>query len=355
MIDSKKEIVILGGGIVGMAAALIAANKYPNAKISIIANEFKGNFSKGGLKYLHATPGMWRFMDDLSVSKIIGERKINGACLIESGGGYKVVSYPDYFWFNKGTKYESQIWDIQQEFWAKTRGNDKFSSTCMNNPHVYKNNTFIELNPVHLLNIMLDYIERNENIMLYKQQITLSSLRELFADVLKDEIDVIYTIPVSLLYQLVMNRPFSSKAAMLKIFKMEISGVGRHGWWDYLYVPQTEFLFHRISVTGRNLYGDGDVKDLYLDIETNSDVADGYVIKKQFDELNQELFGFREPTYCMNYLIEIPGHLITSKADDFELFKQYLPENLFLVGRYAMWDSRMTFDRAVNALYSIFG
>lgn len=373
MINTKKNILILGGGISGMSAAIIAKNNFPESNVKLISVKLGGDFLKGGgLKYIHDTPDVWRFMKELGVDKIAGVRKVVGACLLDNESD-EMVSYPDYFWFKKGTNSEDMLWNMQKRYWRKTRGTTVMENDCMNAPNLYSGKTAVDIDIYGLIMVMMTTIYEI-GVVVDLKDVSLEKLRDIVAEVLSGKYDyVFYTLPMGLLFRLLMNVPFTSNCADLFVYKflipeaIEDKILWEYGcappsnclgkiWWEYMYVPQEEYIFHRISIKHSN-YTKPCNKQITIELECNFELENQLLlICNQFNELNKKLFKIPNVEMIPDELVfeKTKGQLISRGSDNLGLFGKRIPKNLFLLGRFAQWQPRMTFDRVLTRVYNIF-
>jgi hypothetical protein len=101
--------------------------------------------------------------------------------------------------------------------------------------------------------------------------------------------------------------------------------------WDYLYTPHLGFI-HRVSPQGEGLWS--------IEIST-----EGFQPQKELvEEETQKLFGDAE---MIEDLAMHNGHLIPLKE------KPFRHTNIFPLGRYAQWESRMTIDKVLKRALEI--
>ena len=111
MSKRNPKVLILGGGITGMAAAYLHWYYNNNTKVTIVTNELGGEYFSGGLKYIHDTPATRKFITDLGFQPKV--RKVNGAMLQQFG----ILPYPECFLREPERSRDF----IQKSYWQKTR------------------------------------------------------------------------------------------------------------------------------------------------------------------------------------------------------------------------------------------
>lgn len=358
MKNKRSGIAILGGGVAGMSAAIILAKQ--GHKVKIFSKDLGGEYLSGGLKYLHATPLMIDFVFDVMGLPIHIE-KVNGAILWQ----YKIYQHPEWLWWlSGGGGLQPRPDVVQQQYWLKTRGDNlsKFESTCMNEPWVYRNE--LKLIPEGGISGLVEkmmYLVRNNNILdLDKKSslekwafdkrtdgsisIQIGEISEaLLEKIIGDYEHIIYTIPISLLgdlYKFKVKFNFRS----LNIIRYCVESGAWPLWMDYIYIPEKIYRFHRVSFFKLNSQG------LVMDLEVNG-TLDESVLGDICDDDVPAFMDFNFPRtkiiHSQNYQMVVKGHIENSESN-FEI-----PDNVFLLGRYAQWNSRITFDKVLDTLAQI--
>jgi hypothetical protein len=331
-----KKIGIIGGGITGMAAALYLSKKGINPNnISIYTDNLGGDFAKGGLKYFHYTPYTLNFIKEVLGDKEYEIQKVNGGVLYKG----KIESFPDFL------KYHDFGYEIQRMHWQKTRGEESFcvDEKCMNNPWLYNNH--LKIVPAGGEGMMM--LRMMEKVLL---SCDVAQLKVYSDTEIKNIIDthdlIIFTTPLSILSRIynfsLPEVKLDNKS--LKILRYSISGNSNKLWWDYVYVPEDIFTFHRVSKTNNpNCFN--------LDLEVNSDNFNHNTIDQQFNVFMNSFNNFN-PTVYKKEILHIKGHITTDIVDENLL---NIPKNILLLGRFAQWNKRVTFDKILERLYIKFG
>lgn len=328
-----RDIAILGGGIAGMSAAILLVDKVEGCDITIYSKDLGGEYLSGGLKYLHATPAMLDFVMNRMRMGVHLE-KVNGAVYWDG----EIWQHPEWFWYlasEAATEHHAD--EIQRQYALKTRGADAiFKHTCMNDPWTYRNEVKLVPNGggiPSLIKNMEAHIRHHDRIRTKIVDVD----EELLERLISEYNYVIYTIPIQFLGKLLcFQAEFEYRP--LNIIRYFVIDGDWPIWMDYIYVPSDEFRFHRMSFFKIGL-------QKVIDVETNGqfegDELDEIIdcdipsfIRRAFPSLN---FAHQH-----NHRLSVKGQL----KSDSKTFQ--IPEHIFLLGRYAQWDSRVTFDKVLG-------
>jgi len=147
---------------------------------------------------------------------------------------------------------------------------------------------------------------------------------------------IIYTIPVNSIaeHYNIPTQMFHTGVISLKAISGR-SGTGKL-WWDYLYVPSAEFPFHRVSKR----------VDGALDFEVSAhNYGDQHLVRESVLEFCGEHLHIDVRDVVQNGTNK--GHVIGT-VDRGVLNSSVGDGKVFLLGRYAQQDSRMTWDKVVK-------
>jgi hypothetical protein len=354
----NPKVLVLGGGITGMAAAYLHWYYNSNTKVTIVTNKMGGEYFSGGLKYIHNTPATRKFITDLGFKPKV--KKVNGALLLYHG----IEPYPEYFI----RQPEQDRDNIQKSYYIKTRpeSNIVFNSKCMNNPYHFSDHLALEFDQ-EMANNMVEAIKTYHNIEIKKiDDVFLRDVMSpLYGSYKKRNTDfkwdkIIYTLPIQNLYNIVMNGwgGFRFKAANLVMFQvllMERDNI----WWDYLYVPYEEDGdFHRLSLVPEyHQHHPNEIRGYVIQIEVNAKQSDLVAImqlreriRADFDRLNKRHLGLDNYVHSKHHTM-IKGHFIDAPSQHYiDDFKKRLPKNIMLLGRYAQWE-KVSFHNVVEKIY----
>jgi hypothetical protein len=327
------KVSVLGGGISGMAAAFLFMRK--GHDVTIHSKTLGGEFTKGGLKYIHYTSVVDDFLTaldiDFQVKKVIGALHLSG----------EIYSYPEHFYY---LGYTDSV-EIQWDFYKKTREqtpNDTMKViSCMNDPWKYREHLKVETRQDIVRELQTQLLTGNIQFNIGDD---ISS-----KDVIKitGESDLsIYTLPLGLIAS-AHHLDIEAKFQKLLIFRYGVKSGLNKLWWDYLYEPSPEWHHHRIS---KIIYpSHGYIDNGWLDVEVNQ--LDEFKVGLEVEDQMYQYFSevIPELEWFYDQRVEIKGHLLESVT---------IPEfdNVYLLGRYATWDSRMTFDKVLSQLqtYGLF-
>jgi hypothetical protein len=317
------KIAIFGGGISGMTAALVLKNKLKNADVSIYTKDLGGNFGAGGLKYLKYSEYSEYFMDKCLPEISYGIVNPIGAIYHEN----EIYNFPLYLYNIFGGS------DIQKKYWVKTgRDINKFDSRCMNDAFNFRTELSIDLLEKSLnyfIDSMVSKIQKTTKI------INVNFNLELFDDVVNENDIVIYTLPLSLLSDRIGKKLKAEFiASNLNIHKYGLDEcVLNKIWFDYLYVPDNDYKFHRISI---------DESTMSLHAEVNSD-----------DNIDKDVEKFLNENFGSSYIGKIGNSNIKGQITtdiDIEEVEKVLPDNVVLLGRFAEWNKRIVWSDVVEKI-----
>lgn len=329
----KKKIAVIGGGVSGMVITVCLKNMLEDSvDIDLVSNDIGGEYANGGLKYIHFTGYVKSFfVHDLDITEY-KTSKIIGAINIDKS----IYCYPDYLWkLNYLGQYSDAV-GIQKQYWDKTRQvkhshyDSLFDKKCMNDPWNF--NSDLKIEPViGGLDAFIDILKQKTLISCNWIQ---SNVDHLVMDHIINTYDLIfYTIPINILLTY-MQTNISVIYDSLSIYRFNTDHhyAGNKVWWDYLYLPDDEMKFHRVSKSQNS-----------FDVETTHQENDIVVsqftdfMKKYYDITNLEL------EFASN--IKIKGHLNNA------LKPFNIPDKIITVGRYAEWNKRITLDKVIKRLF----
>ncbi len=346
------KVAIIGGGISGMSAALFIKDFAENFSIkndndiSLYADKLGGEFSSGGLKYIHNTDDTRYFIGNvLELDYEI--KKVNGAVYYKG----KLKSFPEYLYYNSlknGNTFGDS--DIQNKYWNKTRGTESdFDDRCMNEPWRFRNE--LMLNPSKdIIDAMKSNIKESDIKIFY-----INVNKDLLRDIIKENDLVIYTIPFHLLanaYGIELDAAdANTKPTQLHIERFKVVSDENNIWCDYIYVTDAEYKFHRIS---KHI---GIMGGVYIDVEYNDVNFNIYDQIKNYERLKHFMyqnFGsiIEEYSKWINnrsvQTFQIKGQI---KNDLSQKALNKIPKNVMLLGRFAEMNKKVTFDKVLEKLY----
>lgn len=325
-----KKIAIIGAGITGISTVLhLHSLGIKKEQIFVFSKDIGGDYTKGGLKYILHTPDTKMFMDKVVGLQYVVNR-INGAVLING----VVHPFPEYFWYSR------EIGDkVQRDYWVKTRKSMAgFDTRCMNEPWHYKNQLKIvpAIGIKPMMRVMIDRMKHMSNF------IDTEIDTEVLAGMIKDYDLIIYTIPVFPLFNLLNIKPETElTSAKLTIHRFRVSGANKI-WWEYLYVPHYEYPFHRLDI---NYNGEWN-----MDVEINNSEIPLSQTKIGVNKIIKTIYGKDVEIYNteLSSEIKIKGQ-ITYDLPDSEIIEK-IPKNVMMLGRYAEWNKRITWDIVLKKL-----
>ena len=343
------NVLILGGGIAG----LLGAYAFRRHKPTIIeaSGKLGGNFTAGGLKYIHDTPDVRKLLKELDVS--FEPYKPQGSILIDG----HPCSHPETL----AQMPALQRYQIQLKHWRKTRASSLgFREDCMNDP--LGNHRALRCKHNQLL-AKLEAAVRDAgcDVRLGSLVAGIGSVDPEFAPPgtravhLREGIGscsiaydlLLPTLPLGLLGKLApwANLP-TAEATKLAIFDIELPIHCRPSW-DYMYTPEVKWISriaqpepHTLMVEvpwylpqSDAVMGNQDPKGLKV-LDTAPEVL--FILKA---ELGLE-------GVCTGARL-IPGHLRPLEGP------LEWPINWYPLGRFAQWDSRATADKVYARALSI--
>lgn len=318
--------MIIGGGIAGITAftMLNRVAGVPTENIEIYTDRLGGEYLSGGLKYLKMTSKSKKFVEMIYGTDYM-IKKVVGAVLVDR----RVFEYPSSLYF------DDDLGNIQKKYWDKTRGKDsEFDERCMNNP--WSKNSVTELkiipnDPKGLEDLIGNLIRMIPESSIKYTTVDEHLLRELAGAGNK----IIYTIPIFLLSKYLnttLTVKNTNKELYLERFRIDNSHADKI-WWDYLYVPDKKYPFHRVSLT--NTIMDFEMNNADYSIREIERFMIDYV-GDFFHKLNSSSF-------------KIKGQIVQDVNMD--NFANLLPKNILLLGRFAQFDKRVTWDKVIERMY----
>jgi len=88
MKKEPKNIAVIGGGISGMASILLLKERYKKSEINLFTDKVGGEYLNGGLKYIHMTDYVLKFLNDFFPNNSFRVSPVSGA-LFYNGKIYK--------------------------------------------------------------------------------------------------------------------------------------------------------------------------------------------------------------------------------------------------------------------------
>lgn len=323
------NIAVVGGGISGMASAYLINKNISGSKVTLITNDknLGGEYDSGGLKYVHFNWASKRFFDQIGIQYSIS--KVIGAVL------YNEIEEPffEFFYYNKGIGQE-----LQSDYWEKTRGDvtREIDRRCMNDVWSYRNDLKIE--PIGGIGTAIDILKNLLKIECY-DIITNYNVCPDDINIMLNKYDyIIYTIPVYILLN-AFHIKYNKHKMSYKQLNISSSMVSNYDlrriWWDYLYVPSAGYKFHRISK------GDG---CLYIETNSNSNGK----IENEYSTFMKKHYGIGA-NIDSKFSVNIKGQI--SVDNDFTNEINAMTDKIVLLGRYAEWNKRITFDKVLERIY----
>jgi hypothetical protein len=347
-----KTFKVLGGGIVGMTAAIILASR--GHHVTLYSKDLGGEYLSGGLKYIHSDFAVGSFIDHIMLKYGMGERidtkEIRGmVCYLDNDDIYKMDKFPELF------HDDSELGKaLQDRYWLKTRGSGDVDRKCMNDPwNRTEPEMKIDVNLNQFMFNLISEIKSNKNI----NHVNINITKEHLDDFLSEDEPIIYTIPITLMKDFIgINFDLKNQRVWIARFAYSKSSSENY---DYIYFPDDpldSFPFHRLSINHINRTIDFEINDstyqyIYSKHSSEFILAD---LKSCINALNEfgflNIYGLEERGISK---IPIKGQIVDDVAGIF--MDVYLKQkyNLYLVGRYAQWNKRVTYDKAVERIMSI--
>lgn len=315
-----KRIFVIGGGITGLVCANVF-KKYGADVVVYEQNTLGGEFLTGGLRYIHHTIAMEKFMEDME--QIWTDYRIKGGILLKG----KVEKYPSYL----SEMPKDEAYRIRCDHFKKTRlmMPGDFGAQGMNDPSSTKPSTALRCDFESFIKNMASRVK-----VVKAGLIKIIGNKAFFNNSTVGNFDyIVLTIPLWVVNGIVDFEIPDAVAMKLNIAivngakilysKSDGSTALRDPYlgWDYIYTPYTPSdCIHRIS------YSD----DGYA-VEFNGD----YDGERLYSDLN---FLFKDGWEMVRIRKNLRGHLLPLDG------KLKLPENMALLGRFAAWEPRMTVD-----------
>jgi hypothetical protein len=348
---SDKKIAIIGGGIAGLSAynILLKYNVPSSKNMKLYTLNFGGDFMNGGFKYYKDSPYMRFFINNVMnlKYKVI---KVKGAIHhtdFNTGTEHYINSYPDFLYYNNiaitntiGEEFV-KLFDLQKNYWNKTRPDEKFDNRCMNDPWSYEPELKLVIKDGNRINNELLVNSMIRNVTNYE---IVKLTGEMIKELIKENDLVIYTLPFHILNDIygVTDLILSNKQLNLYCYKLSDTLMDKI-FWDYLYVPDKVFPFHRMSFN--------DNGNLWVECNTAISEESMYMELVDFFRKNYGSSGYDITDLKQHRVIN--GQIGTD-LDDYDNFKEKMPGNVFLLGRFAQWNKRITFDKDVERVLSTF-
>ena len=256
-------------------------------------------------------------------------KKVNGAVLYKD----ELLSFPSFMYYNReeGDK-------LQRLYWIKTRGEKtNFDNRCMNEPWNFNNHLRIEPD-VGISGVIDTMREIVEEMAINVVIVDISS-----GDVLElvNRFDlVIYTIPLRIMKKLIGDKIDTeiedNKVLMIDRFSVKEEDMGKI-WWDYVYVVDDRYKFHRVSKTENT-----------IDVEMNLEGENELLNIPDFMKFVKRHIGHNIVGDLLS-TAKIKGHI--GKDIETEKLPSVFENKLVLLGRYAQMNKRITFDKVLDRLY----
>jgi hypothetical protein len=318
-----KKVIVLGGGISGLSAALFFLNR--GCKVELYTENLGGDYTKGGLKYIYKSVSTEKFLNEIGIEYII--KRINGAIYYHN----QFWPYPEFMHMYEKPWHElaENGMDIQQRFWQKTRGyKQPIDRRCMNDPW-NRGPMELSLKPVggiqFYVNMLMEIAAKNIHMVIKYDRLNTEGVKR----IIEENEFIVYTIPIDIF----SDRKFEYK--VLNVYRVSCNV--KQIWWDYCYFP-IDYLFHRVSK-----------QKMGLDFEYNMKSKDQRkAIQVQIKNSCREFLfrvGIDKIEKISFFPIYIKGHLGKEVKD------VVVSDNVFRLGRYAQWDSRITYDKVLDKLY----
>ena len=321
---TRKRVVIVGGGLSGLLAA--AALEGLGFKTQVLEpGKLGGEFTSGGLKYIHRTRAMVSLMEELEVPH--SDYKVRGGILLSG----QVEPYPAAL--RKMPKERAE--EIRGDHYMKTRKHapDSFGEKSMNDPTSGRGsrralrcdiedliNALVARTKVRSTRLLAVESERNRIVVQDTHDPDELGPKYLPYDYL------VLTLPLWVTRQISDFYVPESRAMLLNILTVRPEG-DPYVKWDYVYTPYTPAdAVHRISP----------VDGLYS-VEVN-----GSWEEKSRDALRDLAWLFPDGYYLEDVKAGLKGHLLPLGQ------KINWPANVVGVGRFAAWDPRSTADVALE-------
>jgi hypothetical protein len=303
-----KNVLIIGGGISGLIASYVfKQNRSLNVKI-MEPGQPGGEFTAGGLKYIHRTDAMAAMLSDLGM--VFSNYPIHGGILLHGA----VEPYPKVF----SEMPKDRADRIRFDHYRKTRRHepDEFASKAMNDPEDVEPRRAIRCDFQAMISELAGRCEFiKARLGRIEPQFVLSDQGDKFwYDYL------VLTIPLWVIKSVAHFSVPEGHAMRLNVANVQVRK-DPYAKWDYVYTPYTPAnAIHRISPN-----------DGGYSCEVNGELDKTALIS----DLN---FIFKDGWYTLNVREGLKGHLLPlAERPDW-------PENVAPLGRFAKWDPRSTAD-----------
>jgi hypothetical protein len=303
-----KRVLIIGGGISGLIAShVFRACRDVDVRV-MEPGKPGGEFTAGGLKYIHRTDSMTAMLGDLGM--VYSNYGIRGGILLKG----KVEPYPKCL----QAMPKEQSRRIQYDHYRKTRRQEpgEFSNRAMNDPEAVGERRAIRCD----YELLIDTLAREATFI----KARLAKVCDNF--VLTDrgnkhDFDfLVLTIPLFVIKRLVDFEVPDGHAMRLNLINVEVQR-DAYAKWDYVYTPYTPAnAIHRVST---------------MDGGYSCEVTGELDMKSAEDDLG---FLFKSGYYTMDVREGLKGHLLPL------MYRPEWPANVAPLGRFAKWDPRSTAD-----------
>jgi len=315
-----KKVIVVGGGISGLVASYVF-NQFYDIEVTVFEpNKLGGEFSSGGLKYLHKSN---------LIRSMLGELGLAYSNFTIKGGIHLQGEVKDYrkHMQKVGRKAFERI---QHDHYVKTRKMEpsEFSTKCMNDP--FSGNTKKGMRCD--LNALIEELGKRANIN--NSAIATFSLDAGIAintNAVTFDFDyLVFTIPLWIIKKIGHFEHFPDSTAMA-LHLINVKPVGNpYVRWDYVYTPYTPGnSIHRLS------YVDG-----FYSCEVSGEMNESGV----YSDLN---FLFPNGFEILEWKRNMKGHLLPLAEPP------QWPERVAPLGRFASWNPRATVDVVMEQAYDL--
>lgn len=344
------NIMILGGGIAGMLGAYALRKHKP----TIVEAGYKlgGNFTAGGLKYIHDTQDIRKLLNELDVP--FQPYSPRGAILIEG----QVYNHPETL----ADWSPLRRYQVQHQHWRKTRAAEHgFREDCMNDPmgnhQALKcdHNLLLQRLEVALRNAGCD-IRLGSKVESIGVIEGLGGVRGVTLDeslIIKHEpISISYdilvpTLPLGLLSQVAPWAKLPrAEATKLAIFDVAIEeSIMKRLAWDYMYTPDLRWVSRIAKPEPYKLMVEVPWYLVQSDSAYNVRAFPEAAAPEVMNILGETILREHDAVCTGSRLI--PGHLRPLESE------LVWPSGWYPLGRFAQWDSRATADKVYARALSI--
>lgn len=344
------QVAIIGAGASGLAAMNILAARCIN--VDVYSNNVGGDYLSGGLKYIHYNPYVEKFLGEEMGSGFYWS-KINGALVGESG----LCFYPEILWRASAVEVDK----FRREYATKTGRaiqTDEINYNFLFNPnHVYDKESLKIIPKLGLawfmdlmkFRLSTGIVNGKKCVRHFKFDVDSKKLKE----IIQDYDYVVYTAPINFLLK-TLEIPFHFNYSQLHISRYRVTNHISKIWWDYAYVPLLKYFdqeipFYRLSQAKLS------DTEVYLDVELPISFENNLKNSKWVNTL----LGFFARRYLLMpearfeplglYPISIKGNFNYKESISHLLSE--IPENIFLLGRFAQWDRRVVLASVIQRIY----